>query len=160
MAQFQPGSAAPPTPGQVALYGHIAARLRAFLAEKGWTIGDLNQQVLGVKRSNTAPYGWINCRGAPGPKITPKLARAMGIPESELRPRDGKEPPPEALPAVLTARPPLPPRVVDVLSFAVQSDGNAKLRLDVVLPIERATPLLRMLLDAGLVMGPPQHEDE
>ena len=151
--------AAPPTPAQVARYGHIAARLRAFLAEKSWSIGDLNQ-AMGIKRANTAIYGYVNCRGAPGPKVAAKLAKLMGCPESELRARDGKGPPPGQDVTVLPAKP-LPPRPLDVLQFAVQSDGNARIRLDCVLPFDKATPLLRTLLDAGLVViGATKVEDE
>jgi hypothetical protein len=47
-----------------------------------------------------------------------------------------------------------------VLQFAVQSDGNARIRLDCVLPFEKATPLLRTLLDAGLVVLGTKADDD
>ncbi len=140
------------------MYGHIAARLRAFLAERSWAVGDLNV-AMGIKRTNTAAYGWVNCRGRPGPKIVAKLSKIIGCSESELLPRDGKEPPPSQAVALLPAKP-LPPRPLDVLQFAVQSDGNARIRLDCVLPFDKATPLLRTLLDAGLVVIGTKVEDD
>lgn len=147
--------AASPTPAQVAMYGHIAARLRAFLAEKRWSPGDLNE-AMGIKRSNTQVYGWINCRGTPGPVGAQRLAKAMGIRPGELMEKPSGE---AGALTVLPAKP-LPPRPLDVLQFAVQSDGNARIRLDCVLPFDKATPLLRTLLDAGLVVIGTKVEDD
>lgn len=45
-------------------------------------------------------------------------------------------------------------RVVEVLAFTANNAGEARIRLDVTLPMAAATPLLRMLLDAGLVFSP------
>jgi hypothetical protein len=39
-----------------------------------------------------------------------------------------------------------------VLQFEVDGDGLARIRLDVSLPSADAVPLLRMLLDAGMIM--------
>lgn len=42
----------------------------------------------------------------------------------------------------------------DVFSFRVAANGMARITLDVELELTRATPLFRMLMDAGLVLGP------
>jgi hypothetical protein len=48
----------------------------------------------------------------------------------------------------------------DVLGFSVGTDGMARLRLDVTLPLDQAAPLLRVLLDAGVVLGRVQNDGE
>jgi hypothetical protein len=144
------------------MYGHIAARVRSFLAEKGWAAGDLNE-AMGVKRSNTGIYALINCRSAPGEKLAVKLAKAIGCKPSELRARNGQQALEEGGALMVlppTPRAAAPPRPLDVLQFAVQSDGNARIRLDCVLPFEKATPLLRTLLDAGLVVLGKADDDQ
>jgi hypothetical protein len=51
----------------------------------------------------------------------------------------------------------LPPKQAakapDVLMFNVSPDGEARLRLDVTLPIDKAMPLVRLLFDAGVVIN-------
>jgi hypothetical protein len=44
-------------------------------------------------------------------------------------------------------------RVPEVLHFAVLTDGTARLRMDVTLPAERGVGLLRLLLDAGMIVA-------
>ena len=61
-------------------------------------------------------------------------------------------PPPSQAVALAPAAPrPITTRVGDILSFAVTATGEARIKLDIVLPLANATPLLRMLLDAGVV---------
>lgn len=153
----------PATPEQIAMYGHIAARLRGFLTERGWKAADLNA-ALGKDRGDAAAFTWLNGKGGPGATMRPKLAKLTGIPETDLlirRPGDGAAR--ERLPAVVDRTPrvaPARPLGGDVLGFVVSPDGMARLRLDVTLPLAVATPLLRMLLDAGVVFdkGEMQHE--
>jgi hypothetical protein len=138
----------------VAKYGHIAARLREVLQQRGWKPGDLNRAI-GHGAGHTSVYAWLAARGAPGPAIRGKVAAVTGIPVAELMMREAGAqalaPPPRALGA--------PQRVSaatrgSVLSFEVGATGEARIKLDIVLPLELATPLLRMLLDAGLVFTP------
>lgn len=143
--------AAPPTPAQVAVYGHIATAMRAYLAEHKLRPSDMNER-LGLHRTNTMIYGWINARAAPGPKHRTKLAKLLGIQPQDLLPREGAEIlSPAAARAIVKPTPTA--RSPDVLQFSVAADGEARIRLDIQLPVEQATPLLRMLLDAGLVLG-------
>jgi transcriptional regulator with XRE-family HTH domain len=147
-------NAKPATRAEVAIYGHIAARLRAFLTERKMSIPDLSE-ALGLGRGSATAYKWLGAHGGPAAKMRAKLAKVTGIPEAELMPRKpGAAPAPSQAVAVVTSPAKLAPaRVGDVLSFAVAVDGSARLRLDIVLPIASATPLLRMLLDAGIVFG-------
>jgi hypothetical protein len=148
----------PATPEQIAQFGHIATRLRAFMAERKWKVADLNA-ALGKERGDSGAHNWLNCKGAPGAVIRPKLAKLTGIPEADLvmrrRPGDGAAS--ERLPAVpispATRVAPTRALGADVLGFNVGADGTARLRLDVTLPLAVATPLLRMLLDAGVVFS-------
>ena len=147
-------SAKPATPEQVAMFGHIAARLRGFMVERKWKAADLNQAI-GRDRGNAGVFQWINGKGGPGPQMRAKLSKLTGIPETDLMiRRPGEAVTVERLPAVADRT----PRVAtaralggDVLGFNVGADGTARLRLDVTLPLATATPLLRMLLDAGIV---------
>lgn len=136
---------------EVALYGHIAARLRAFLTERKMSPPDLSE-ALGLHRGSATPYKWLGGKGAPAKTLRGKLAKVTGIPETELMPRQPGMGPAQAL--ALATPPPAPAKLAtardgDVLSFAISANGEARLRLDIVLPLASATPLLRMLLDAG-----------
>jgi hypothetical protein len=142
------------TPEQIAMFGHIASRLRGFMAERKWKVADLNA-ALGRKRGDANAFSWVNGKGAPAKEMRATLAKLTGIPEADLMiRRPGKAVTVERLPAVADRT----PRVAtaralggDVLGFSVAADGTARLRLDVTLPLATATPLLRMLLDAGIV---------
>jgi hypothetical protein len=147
------------TPEQIAMFGHIASRLRGFLAERKWKVADLNA-ALGRKRGDANAFSWVNGKGAPGDEMRATLAKLTGISEADLRMRprpDGAAR--ERLPAAVDRTPrvaPARPLGGDVLGFVVSPDGMARLRLDVTLPLAVATPLLRMLLDAGVVFAVPE----
>jgi transcriptional regulator with XRE-family HTH domain len=147
------------TPLQIARNGHIAILIRRQLEERQWSIPDLHERI-GLSRASATAYHWLASAGAPGPKYVRKLAKLLGVPETEFAPRELDR---EQLPAVLAApgyptvgpsKPAVrsPPPSGDVLGFTVGSDGMARLRVDVRLPLEAAAPLLRLLLDAGIVM--------
>ena len=140
-----------PNPKQIAMFGHIARALQA----KGWKPTDLNQ-AMGFDRSYSSAYQWINGKSAPGNKHRAKLSQVTGIPERDLTSRKLKGSavvalPLPSLPVTTTAVAMTKPS--EVLGFSVANDGNARIKLDVTLPMNLATPLLRMLLDAGLVIG-------
>jgi hypothetical protein len=137
----------PANPRQIAMFGHIARALQA----KGWKAADLNE-AMGFKREYSACYQWINGKSAPGPMHRKKLAKVTGIPESELTRRE----PGKALVAMpaLQAMPVTRVKLTsEVLSFAIDSNGNARIKLDVTMPMHLANPFVRMLLDANLVFS-------
>jgi transcriptional regulator with XRE-family HTH domain len=141
--------AVPATPEQILMYGHISIALRNFLDKKGWKAGDLNQAI-GLQRSNTGIYGIINGKFAPDRKLRRNLAKATGIPEEQLTARKLDEQPKSS--SIVTAKRPYNiTQKNDVLSFVVGNDGMATIKLSAVLPVDTAMPLLRMLLDAGVV---------
>jgi hypothetical protein len=158
MTQGKRGSRKP-SPLQIAKHGHIAVIIRTQLAERKWTVPDFHER-LGLKRTASAAYNWLSCAGAPSPEYVRKMAKLFSLPASEF---EAREPDAEQLPAVLAApgyptvgpaKPAVrsPPPAGDVLGFSVGADGMARLRLDVRLPLGLAAPLLRVLLDAGIVM--------
>jgi|SRR5580765_831157 len=140
--------ATPPTRAQVAKYGHIAARLREVCKLHSWTPSAFNKAV-GV----TGAGVWLNGKGAPGPASRAKLVKVTGIVETDLMPRKPGEIPAQAVATLAGPVKPTPVRGGDVLSFMVSANGEARIKLDITLPVETATPLLRMLLDAGIVFG-------
>lgn len=159
--------AAPPTPVQIARYGHIAARLREFLAASKMAVPELNV-MMGLPRGNNAAYPWINGKGSPSPQMRAKLSVVTGIAEDDLTPRDIDPPvrivratrldPTRAVPPEAWGQRP-PAKAVDVvppddhaLAFTVTRTGQARIKLDVTMPLDKATPLLRLLLDAGVVV--------
>jgi hypothetical protein len=139
------------------MFGHAAATMRAALKAKGWTIPDFNQ-AMGRERGYAGAHVWFAGKGLPGPKHRDKVAKVLSVSAEDLKPRQHVEvtlsDPSRSL-AVIPA--PTASQAArksgDVLLFAVDAEGVARLRLDVALPIEKGAALLRMLLDAGIVMG-------
>jgi hypothetical protein len=104
-----------------------------------------------MERSNTTLYAHLACRAAPGPELRAKMAKTFGIPETELMKRDlvtSQSPVTVSEPRQHIMKPmsPLP-----VLSFTVSADGTARIKLDAAMSLAAASPLLRILLDAGIV---------
>lgn len=139
---------------EIARFGHIAAALRAVMKQRDWGVPEFNA-ALGRARGDAGVYKWLAARGGPDPTSRAALERVTGIPAGDLRAREPGDPPPRPQ-AVEVMVPPakisIPARGGDVLAFSVSSTGEARIRLDVSMPVAKAMPLLRMLLDAGLVL--------
>lgn len=141
------------TPVDIARCGHIALFLRERLEERGWGIPDLAKAV-GLSRTNTTPYSWLKGTSAPQAATRDKLAALFGVAAHTFAPRgpDGEpelfDEPEEQLPVKIIQAPP-----TEVLSFAADSHGQARIRVDVTLPVDKAMSLLRLLMDAGVVLG-------
>jgi transcriptional regulator with XRE-family HTH domain len=120
----------PASPAQIARNGHVAALLRTQMAQRNWTARDFNAR-MGLEVTHTSIYVWLNAKGAPGPTTRPKVAKLLGVAEAQLMPRDAAR---------------------DPLVFRVTAGGEAHIRLDVTLPMEEGSVLLRMLLDMGNVI--------
>jgi transcriptional regulator with XRE-family HTH domain len=140
---------------RLAVYGGVAAAIRAAMERKGIKPAELNEAI-GRERSHASLYHYINGKMAPDTAIRPRLAKALGIPESALRKAalgDGPSASPEPGTALVRLAGPPAGRLPDVLTFAIAPDGTARLRLDYTAPAERGVALLRLLLDAGLVLA-------
>jgi hypothetical protein len=143
-----PRTGKPATPLQVARYGHIAAAIRQALQARNMEPSELREQ-LGLPRNATTLYPWINGTGAPMPKYHRKLMHVLGLTKDQLIPRaentvtlPGPPPTPTSIPRA---------RAGDVLSFVVSAESTVRIKLDIDLPLEQGSALLRMLLDAGVV---------
>lgn len=133
-----------PTPLEIAKFGHIAARLRGLLDSGQWTIPQISAAA-GLKTPYAA-WQWVNARAAPSDDAASKLAKVIGCRARDLRPNAPGEVPPDTPRHEST---PVTTAPVPVFSFAVLSDGSARVKLDTTLPLESAKPLIRMLFDAG-----------
>lgn len=142
-----------PTPQQIARVGHITAFLRSEMTKRNMKPTDLTK-ALGIKPTATTIYPWLRGVAAPMPKWRPRLAKIFGVPVTTFEPRaltsDNTS---IAVPRTIVTRP-----LNDPLTFSVTADGVARIRLDVMLPIDVATPLLRMLLDAGIIFNKSTEE--
>ena len=143
----------------IARRGNVAQAIRAAIEARQWTAGDLHEK-LGMKRGATMAYAWLAARAVPGPAIRKKVSKLLEIPEKDLLPQAL-----ETAPALERERALVPiggearrfnKPTTDVLAFNVNSEGMARIRLDVSMPLENAPPLLRLLLDAGLVIRQPR----
>jgi hypothetical protein len=153
-----------PTPAQIAALGHVAALIRRELEARKMSVADLHRAI-GEDVKSTRAYAWINSRSRITDQFRPKVAKALGVKEEDLMPRALTQavtvmPVSDAKLRAVQAAQGAPARTLtaagDVLAFSVNAEGNARLRLDVTLPLATAAPLLRMLLDAGIVMGGEQ----
>jgi transcriptional regulator with XRE-family HTH domain len=141
------------TPDQLARFGHIAAFLREEMAKREWSSARFNE-ALGLSPNSTTVYTWLRGSGAPNPEMRAKLAALFAVHESTFMGREIAGPvKASAAPVVTTPVQHRPGAAQDVLSFSVDANGQARLRLDATLPLAVAAPLLRMLLDAGIVFG-------
>jgi hypothetical protein len=145
--------AAPATAAQLAMFGHIATAIREAMARKQWKPGDLNR-ALGKAAGDAGVYKYLSGKGAPIPVNARKLAKALGIsPDALVKRRLSESVVGEPTNAVVrvagAVRAPDP-----ILMFATLPDGTARIKLDVSGPIAEIVPLLRMLLDAGMVIAP------
>ena len=145
------------TRAEVARYGHVAAALRAALKQRGWDIADF-AEAIGRARSYSPARKWLSAKSAPRAKMRPIVAKATGIPEGRLVPRRPGEDdlPVTTAPMLALEGPAAPPPARPVLVFNVLEDASVELELRKVrLPIEEGSALLRMLLDAGVVLRKP-----
>ena len=149
------------SPLEIARYGHIATALRAYLARAKIGVADMNER-LGRQRKDAVIYHYLAAKGAPTEDNRKAIAKLTGIPEKELMARN-VDAPPSLGTLVRVGEPGVPARPAarsgDVLSFNVGHDGEARIRLDVTMPVASAMPLLRIILDAGVAMSPRGEEE-
>jgi transcriptional regulator with XRE-family HTH domain len=142
----------PPNPHRL---GHIAAALREVMTRLGLTPAEVSQR-LGLPKGSTTIYGWLAARTAPHPDMRKKLVKVLNLQMEDVTPREEAPmvPPVRAAAGRAPGRPTNGGGGDDVFSFRVAANGMARITLNVELELARATPLFRMLMDAGLVLGP------
>ena len=149
------GKSVPATPKEIAQWGHIATLLREYMEKHAMKPAGF-AQVMGLKDIThlSQIYKWSNAKAGPGPMYRAKMAKVLGVDPDYLKRRDPGHP--LFAPATQSGQPVVSrPRATDgpVLQFAASSDGEARIRLDVTMPVAQAMPLLRILLDAGILIG-------
>jgi transcriptional regulator with XRE-family HTH domain len=127
---------------------HIAALIKTTMTERNWKMTDLNKAI-GFDADSTSAYSWLN-GGMPSAKNKVKLAQALNIPIEEFYPKSS-----QALIVTTKKSPTITKRIVqpqatNPLTFTVSLDGNARILLDIKLPLEEATELLQALMVYGL----------
>lgn len=137
----------------IARKGHAAQAIRLAMQRLNMSPAELHER-LGMKRGSTRAYAWLSARATPSPAIRKKVAKLLDIPEQDLmfQELETQTAPAQSLVTMPSLGPRKPGPSSDVLAFNVGSDGQARVRLDVVLPFDRAMPLFRLLLDAGVIM--------
>ena len=147
------------TPEDVARCGHIVVLLRNEMTKREWSPPDL-AKALGLRQGSTSIYPWIKGTSAPSIKMRVKLGALFKVPPETFEARDPGEHLPVHAPGTFgpvgkmlgeIQRPTVAPamRIHEVLSFTINNDGTARIKLDASLPVATATPLLRILLDSG-----------
>jgi len=143
------------TPAKIAALGHVATLLKTEMERRQWTVAQFHKAI-GEPPKSTRAYAWITCRSAMTDAIRKKVAKALDVKEADLMPRELTQ---VQLPAVVSEAKQrailhagaTPGRTLaisgDVLAFNVMADGNARLRMDVTLPLEKGSKVLRLLLD-------------
>lgn len=156
----------PTTPLDVARYGHVASKLREEMDKRGWKAADLNRE-MGHSLNNSGPYAWLKAKSAPSEAAAKKLAKIFGCSWRDLQGRkviEGKATEMPQVPARVAngpGRPPgvkllgAPPQPGRVFNFGVDEAGQARIQLDISMPLPEALPLVQLLLERGLIRGAP-----
>jgi len=139
------------TPEQIIVFGEIAASLREWCKTNKKTARDINA-IVGKPASYSAGFQWLNGKGAPSKYNRVLLSKATGISEAKLMRREYSEDVTIEKPIIQNVVSAFPGKIADVMSFTVNNNGEARIKLDVTLPIDQAMPLFRIILDTGILM--------
>lgn len=142
--------------------GHIAARLREIMVQRGIPTPAQLNAAAGFTNGFTPMYKWLRAEAAPQDASARKLAAAFGGMPADYMARDLDAAPSASPPApfVVTAATPPRARAAEVFAFTVTSDGTARIRLDVTLPLAKARPLFTQLLQTGLLPEGRQDDEK
>lgn len=159
-------------PRQIALNGHTASRIRQAMAAHNLGLEGVANL---VGCTGAAVSWWRASLSCPSEKFRQKVSTALGIPMADLAPRSlteaplQTEPPSKALTVIPKPKPkpkknghhlPVPtPIAVDVqqrqvMAFIANTDGTARITLDVILPMAQAMPIINSLLMHGISQQP------
>lgn len=149
------------TPISAQKFGHIAARLRREMKERGWSSTELAKAIGG---SSGLVSPWTRGVAQPGPESRKKLVALLGGPEEDFMARELPDTPPD-LPAprpngaarATIGRPPTRNRV---FSFAINTDGTAHVTLDLQTTTAKAMEILQFLMNAGIDQEAASEESE
>lgn len=138
------------TPEQIARNGHIAALIRKRLDDLQWKPKDLNA-ALKLSSGHPTVYSWLSAEIAPGPEYREKLAKIFKMPPENFMPRPLNKTERTEIVSTAVALAPAPK---NVLTLAINNQGEARIQLDVSLPAQQAMALARSLFDFGITIEP------
>ena len=138
------------TPEQIARNGHVAALLRQRMNEIQWQPKDLNA-ALKLADGHPTVYSWLSAENAPGPEYREKLAKIFKTPPENFMPRPLNKTERTEIVSTAVAIAPTPK---NVLTLAINNQGEARIQLDVLLPAQQAMALARSLFDFGITIEP------
>ena len=138
------------TPEQIARNGHVAALLRKRMNEMQWQPKDINA-ALKLSAGHPTVYSWLSSEAAPGPKYREKLAKIFKMPPENFMPRPLNTTERTEIVSTAVAIAPAPK---NVLTLAINNQGEARIQLDVLLPAQQAMALARSLFDFGITIEP------
>ncbi len=141
----------PQTPEQIIVYGEVATSLREWCKTNGKGPRDINA-IIGKRPSYSAGYQYLSGKNAPSKYNRVLLAKATGIPEEKLTKRKSFDRVTIEKPIIQNVVTAFSSKNADILSFTVNNNGEARIKLDVTLPMHQAVPLFRIMLDAGIIM--------
>lgn len=147
------GKPQPASADQIAKWGHIAGVVRAALEAKHMTVSQFNEAA-GLARHNSEIYQIRACKSGASPRMARLIHKILGVPVADLAPRAPSKMPTRAL--TLAPRP-YHRSATDVLGFSIDEAGKARLKLDFTATPDVVVPILRMLLDLGLVISKGDH---
>jgi len=154
--------------------GPFAAAVRQFMTENKIGFGAFNKMI-GKSQNYSPTRVWLSGKTMPVPETRARIAEVMGMTLEELDKKTNVQPAKlwkvgkhprsgprlgKGITALLKGDKPaeykiIPPpnapvakvKLQDVLSFVVNSEGEAHLKLDVTLPVAQAIPLFRVITD-------------
>lgn len=133
------------TPEQIARFGHIAIALRGYMDRSGKTPKEINI-ALGREVHNPGIYLWCKGKQAPPSHIVEQLSRLTGISEIDLTPKQlngtGKS-------LIVIEKKQREVKSVRPV-MTIGEDGQANIALNVTLPIDQASDLLKLIVEWGL----------
>lgn len=144
-------SAKKPTPDQLRRLGPTAARLRQALNDRGWNYAQLGRAIgiRGDAMSSTVS-NWANAQNGISPKYLLKVAKALDVPEGELK--VGSSVPAKATQQAVTVyRPPaLPERSFSIDQIPTSNGGEVMVRfkLDAPMTMGQANALMGYMVTA------------
>lgn len=152
------------TATQIMRYGHIAAAIREGMKRNGWTPADFGRAMGYDKNPIASVSTWIAGKSAPTGERRTKLAALLHMSEADLAPRDPHDTPPLDMPPpnrdFSVNRAGRPPSGKKALVFEINTDGTAKIALDLQTSQAKALKILDMLLKAGIDPAADAAEDD
>lgn len=143
------------SPEQIAKWGHIAAIVRAALEAKRMSVREFNLAA-GFSPNNTEIYQIRACKSGVSVRMARIIHKVLDIPVKDLEARAPVKMPIPSRALTLSPRP-YTKSHSDVLGFSIDEGGKARLKLDFTASPEVVVPILRMLLDLGLVISKGDH---